>query len=214
MLAKFFATFSPSIPGWYYMWAIAFCGVMAIAIGIERYIYIYVRANVNAERFMGEIRKLVSAGDFKKALALCRSGGNKALPNVVLAALIEAERREIVDFRAVQNAVDEAALEIIPKIGSRTGYLATVANVSTLLGLMGTIYGLILTFDAVAAGGAGASKLLAQGIAVAMYTTLFGLFVAIPTTVIYATINTKANGLVDDIDEHSVKLIHLLTGNR
>jgi biopolymer transport protein ExbB/TolQ len=133
---------------------------------------------------------------------------------VVLAALIEAERKEIVDFRAVQNAVDEATLEVIPKLTARTGYLAMVANVATLLGLMGTIYGLILTFDAVAAGGAGTSKLLAQGIAIAMFTTLFGLMVAIPSIVLYSTVNTKAMSIIDDIDEHSVKLIHLLTGNR
>lgn len=214
MLSQFFSTFSPSMPGFIFMWFILLAGIIGITIIIERWLYIYVRANVNAERFMGEIRKLVSTGDFKKAIALCRSAGKKALPYVVLKALEEAERKDIVDYRAVQNAVDEAALEIIPRIGKGLGYLAMIANVSTLIGLMGTIYGLILTFAAVASGGAGAAKLLAQGISIAMMTTLFGLAVAIPVTIIYTAINSKANSLIDDIDEHSVKLIHLLTGNR
>ena len=213
MLSTFFHTFSTAMPGYQFMWIILFFGVIAVAVAIERIIYIWVRSNVNADRFMAEIRKLVTAGDFKKAVAICRTAGKKALPHVVLRALEEAERMEIIDFRAVQNAVDEAALEVIPKLGNRIGYLAVIGNLATLTGLLGTIFGLIMSFQAAGAAGGGAEA-LSQGIAIAMFTTLWGLIVAIPAIAVYSLINAKANSLVDDIDEHSVKLIHLLTGSR
>lgn len=213
MLSDFFHTFNPDTPGYFFMWIILFMGCIAVALIIERWSYIWVRSNINPSRFMTEIRKLVSAGDFKKAIALCRAAGRKALPQVVLAALTEAERKEIVDFRAVQNAVDEAALEVIPKLGKRINYLAVLGNISTLTGLLGTIFGLILSFKAAGTAGTGAT-MLAQGISIAMFTTLWGLIVAIPSLIFYTLINAKSQGIIDDIDEHSVKLIHLLTGSR
>ncbi|MBM3328530.1 MAG: MotA/TolQ/ExbB proton channel family protein [Calditrichaeota bacterium] len=213
MASQFFHTFSTSVPGWQMMWAILLFGIFTIAIIIERGLFIYVKSNVNANLFMAEIRKLVSAGDFKKAIALCKSAGEKALPKVVHAALSEADRREFVDYRAVQNAVDEATLELIPRLSKRTGFLAVLGNIATLTGLLGTIYGLIISFSAAGSAGGGAEA-LAQGIGIAMFTTLWGLVVAIPAIIAYTLINTKTNDIIDDIDEHSVKLIHLLTGGK
>ncbi len=213
MASQFFHTFNPGVSGWQMMWLILFFGLIALAIMIERGIFIYVKSNINANLFMAEIRKLVSAGDFKKAIALCKAAGEKALPKVVLAALVEADRREFIDFRTVQNAVDEATLELIPRLTKRTNYLAVLGNVATLTGLLGTIYGLILSFSAAGAAGGGAEA-LAQGISIAMFTTMWGLIVAIPCIIMYTLINTKTNDIIDDIDEHSVKLIHLLTGGK
>ncbi|MFC2150294.1 MotA/TolQ/ExbB proton channel family protein [Calditrichota bacterium] len=211
--SKFFHQFNPEMPGYAFFWLILVFLVIAIAIMIERFYYIWIRSNVNAERFMGEIRKLVTAGDFKKAIALCKAAGQKSLPLVVHKALIIADQSEIIDFRAVQNAVDEAFLEIVPRMQKRTGWLATFANVGTLTGLLGTIFGLIQSFEAMGAAGGGAEA-LSQGIAVAMMTTLWGLVVAIPALLAHTWITTKTQAIIDDIDEHSVKLIHLLTGAR
>ncbi|MFH1861749.1 MAG: MotA/TolQ/ExbB proton channel family protein, partial [bacterium] len=153
-------------------------------------------------------------GDFKKAISLCKMASNKALSDVILAALSEANKREMVDYRAIQNAVDEATLEVIPKLTKRTNYLAMIANVATLTGLLGTIFGLIQAFSAVSISGAEASSNLAAGISIAMITTYFGLITAIPSIILYTIINTKTTAIIDDIDEHSVKLIHLLTGSK
>lgn len=218
MLHDFAQSFSSETPGFVFMWILLAMFVWMLAILLERIIAIYGRANVNANRFMAEIRKLIKAGDYKKAISLCKSAGNRALPRVVLAALEEAEKRELIDYRAVQNAIDESTLEIIPKLNVRTNILAMIGNISTLTGLLGTIYGLILSFKAAAGAGdaaaGNASQLLAQGISVAMMTTMSGLIVAIPSIVAYTFINTKTNSIIEDIDEHSVKLIHLLTGGR
>jgi len=197
-----------------FMYILLLLFVWSLAIMIERFVSIYIIANVNANRFMAEIRKMVQAGDFKKAINLCKSAGKRALPRVIMSALVEAERRELIDFRAVQNALDETTLEVMPELSKQMSILAMIANVATLLGLMGTIFGLILSFEAASAGGGGSGDELAKGISVAMLTTLSGLIVAIPSIMGYAFINVKINGIIEDIDEHSVKLVHLLTGGR
>ena len=213
MLSQLFHSFSPAFEAWVMMWVMLGLLVVGVSIMVERFIFLWVRSNVNANLFMAEIKKLVSAGDFKKAIALCRAAEEKALPKVVLAALVEADKKEFVDYRAVQNAVDEATLEIMPRLSKRIGYLAQFGNLATLCGLTGTVYGLIKSFEAAGATGGGAES-LAAGISVAMFTTLFGLIVALPNILAYTILNTKANEIIDDIDEHSVKLIHLLTGGK
>ena len=211
MLNEFFRSFQADSPGYLFMWALLLMFIWMAALAIERFIVVWIRANVNARRFMVEIRKMVQAGDFKKATGLCRSAGQRALPRVVLAGLQEAQRHELIDYRAVQNAVDEATLEIIPELQRRTPFLATIGNVATLTGLMGTIFGLIISFRAAGGAGAGTGE-LAQGISVAMMTTLSGLMVAIPAILAHSLITQKTNRIIEEIDEHAVKLIHLLTG--
>lgn len=210
MLSNFFNAFKTTQPGWQFMWIILFFGVIVVAITIERGIYIYIRSNIHANRFMEKVRELVSKDNYDRTIELCKAAGNKALPQVVLAAVKEAKAREFVDYRAIQNAVDEATLEIIPRLNLRTNYLQTLGNIATLTGLLGTIFGLIISFQAAAQSGGGAEQLSA-GIGIAMLTTMWGLTVAIPSLIAFTIINTKANNIIDDIDEHSVKLIHLMT---
>ncbi len=212
-----FESFRPGASGWQFMWALLFVGAFMIAIAFERGYYIWVKANLNTRSFMTEIKKLVRAGKFSQAVELCDSLGDKALPKVVKAGLSLVARNQNVDFRAIQNSVDEGTLEVIPKLQERTGFLALIGNVATLIGLMGTIYGLILAFNAVGEAGYDAaqkSAFLAAGISAAMNTTLMGLAVAVPAITIYTFIHTKTVRLIDEIDEHTVKLINILTGNQ
>jgi biopolymer transport protein ExbB/TolQ len=186
-------------------------------VSAERIYYILIKSNVNAVKFMTEIRKLVAGNNLDRAIKLCESGKEKALPYVVLTALKRANESEQLDFRAIQNAVDEATLEVIPKLQERTSYLAMIANVGTLIGLMGTIFGLILSFDAVSSTAipeGDKTRYLAEGISAAMNTTIFGLAVAIPTLIVYTIITSKTQKIIDEMDEHLVKLINLITGNR
>ena len=214
---SFFENFSTASSGFIFMWIILIMLIISLAIAIERTYYIMVRSNVNADKFMMEIRKLVTSGNIKRAIQLAEQGRQKALPYVVLAGLKKVAESETLDFRSIQNAVDEGTLEVIPRLQKRTNYLSMLANVATLTGLMGTIYGLIIAFEAV--GGteipeADKPRLLAQGISVAMNTTIFGLAVAVPTLVIYNVLQNKTTQIIDEMDEHLVKLINLITGNR
>jgi biopolymer transport protein ExbB/TolQ len=214
---SFIESFRWEADGSLYMYAILIAGAFAVAIAVERAYFLMVRSNINAGKFMSEIRKLVRAGEYKKALALCDAAPQKALAQVVGASLRRVAEQEVTDFRAIQNSVDESTLEVIPRLNQRTGFLAMLANVATLLGLMGTIWGLILAFKAVSSPGIDAAekaRMLAAGISAAMNTTLLGLAVAIPAVLIYTFLFNKTAKIIDEIDEHTVKLINLLTGNK
>lgn len=216
-LSEFGKSFSTSDAAFLFMYAIALFGALALAIAIERFYYIMIRSNINADKFMAEIRKLVAGGNMDRAIALCDKGKQKALPFVVLRGLKRAIESEALDFRAIQNAVDEGTLEVIPKLQERTNYLSMFANVATLTGLMGTIYGLIIAFNAVSGEGipeADKTRYLAAGIGAAMNTTIFGLAVAIPSLIIYTYLTNRTTKIIDEMDEHLVKLINLITGNR
>jgi biopolymer transport protein ExbB/TolQ len=216
-ISQFGQAFGWSNEGSFFMYFIALFAAVALAVAAERMYYIVVRSNVNANKFMAEVRKLVAGGNMERAIGLCEKGKQKALPFVVLRGLKRANESETLDFRAIQNAVDEGTLEVIPKLKERTNYLSMLANVATLTGLMGTIYGLILSFTAVSGEGvpeAEKSKVLARGISTAMNTTIFGLMVAVPTLIAYTFISNKTAKIIDELDEHLVKLINLITGNR
>ncbi len=216
-LAGFGRSFSPGDPAFLFMYVISLFAAASMAIAIERFYYIMIRSNINADKFMAEIRKLVAGGNMDRAIALCDRGKQKALPFVVLRGLKRAIESEALDFRAIQNAVDEGTLEVIPKLQERTNYLSMFANVSTLTGLMGTIFGLIIAFDAVGGEGipeADKTRYLAAGISAAMNTTIYGLMVAIPSLIAYTFLTNRTTKIIDEMDEHLVKLINLITGNR
>jgi len=214
-MAELWNSFIPgSGSGWIFMWALLIVAGFMIAIAIERTHFIYVKSNIDAPKFMAQIRKWVGAGDFKRAIALCSRVKEKALPHIVLTGLMKASKMAEPNFRSIQNAVDEGTLEVIPKLQARTNYLAMIGNIATLIGLMGTIYGLIVSFRSVSAPGIDAaekSAMLAHGISVAMNTTLSGLTVAIPSILMYTILHNKTTRIIDEIDEHTVKLINLMT---
>ena len=213
-MSEFWHSFSPGWSGWVFMWLLGAAATLMITITIERFFFIFGKANLNSHKFMTLVRKYVQAKDMKRAMALCNSLRDKALAQIVMSGLIKAAKMKTPTFRGVQNAIDEGTLEVIPRLQSKTGYLNMIGNVSTLIGLMGTIYGLIIAFRSVSAPGidvAEKSRLLAHGIAVAMNTTLFGLAVAIPAIIAYTILHNKTNQIIDEIDEHTVKLINLMT---
>ncbi|MCI0514073.1 MotA/TolQ/ExbB proton channel family protein [candidate division KSB1 bacterium] len=217
VLLEMLKGFGTDQSGWGFMWILLLFGIFMVAISIERLYYVLVRSNLNAPRFMSEIRKLVKAGDYKKAIALCTAAKDKALSQVVLAGLKKVYESETIDFRTIQNSVDEGTLEVIPKLQERTSFLAMIGNVATLVGLMGTIYGLIDAFRAVSAPGIDATmkaQMLARGISVAMNTTLLGLMIAVPAIIVYTFVINKTTKIIDEIDEHTVKLINLITGDQ
>ncbi len=214
---EMFESFRPGASGWIFMWALLITGAFMVAVAVERGYYIWVKSNINSGKFMTEIRRLVTAGKYNDALALCDSAGDKALPRVIRSGLKLASTNKIADFRTIQNSVDEGTLEVIPKLQERTGFLAMIGNVATLIGLAGTIYGLILAFAAVSEAGYDAaqkSAFLAAGISTAMNTTLMGLAIAIPAIMVYTFIHNKTVKIIDEIDEHTVKLINLIMGNK
>ncbi len=194
-----------------FMYVILACAVFAMAIAFERMFYIVFRANINSTAFMARIQQLIMANNIDRAIKLCNAEPHAALPRVVKAGLTRANRTE----KEIENAIDEATLEVGPALNKRTPYLSMLANVATLVGLLGTIMGLIQAFDAVAHASAEMKQtLLAAGISVAMYTTAGGLIVAVPTLVLHSIVMARTNKILDDVDQYGVKTVNLLTARR
>jgi biopolymer transport protein ExbB/TolQ len=199
--AKFF------VDGGAFMWPIAITSVFGVAIMVERVIFLFFKYNINANQFMAQIQKLVMANNIDRAIKLCNAAPSAALPKVIKAGLTRANKGEI----EIANAIEEASLEVIPNITKRTPTLQAVSNVATMLGLLGTIMGLIEAFDAVAkAPPDQKTTMLTAAIAIAMNTTVFGLIVAIPTIAAYVFLNNTVKKIIDEIDQYSVKLQNLL----
>ena len=188
-----------------FMYPILATSVFAAAIIIERVYFLAIRFRIDDRAFLNKIQELVRKGDPEGARNLCN---NTPIPKIVRASL-ECEGCSV---REVQNAVDEAAMEVLPLVERRVHYLAMAANVATLLGLLGTIVGLMQSFNAVA-GAEAAQKgaVLAKGIAIALNTTAYGLTVAIPCLFFYAFIQSRANTLVEQIDRVAVKMVNMVS---
>ncbi len=194
------------------MYPIAITMGFTFAFVLERFIRLYFSYNVgSAESFMFEVQKYILSNDIDGAIRVCNGSGKAALARVIKAGLQRASR----DDTQIQNAIDAASLEVMPKLEKRLNYLALIANVATLLGLLGTITGLIHSFSAVSlADAAQRQAILANGISEAMNCTAFGLIVAISTMVLHAVLSSKATKLVEEIDEFGVKLLDLLSAKK
>ena len=189
--------------GGVFMHFILAVSIFGLGIMIERFIFLFFRYNINATAFMAQIQKLVMANNIDPA--------NAALPRVVKAGLTRANKSEV----EVSGAIEEATLEIVPQLQKRTPTLLAIANIATLLGLLGTIQGMIQAFESL--GGASPeerSVMLSKGISVAMLTTAFGLIVALMALIGYAILNGKTQQLEDDINEASVQVLNLVIANR
>lgn len=192
------------------MYIILAGALLALIIIVERFWKIHVRSRINARKFVDRILTLVKQDQIDQAVLFCKRY-KVPLSNIILAGLMNHKKPN----RMIQNSVDEVALAEIPRLQARTPYLAMIAQVALLLGLLGTIIGLIQSFTAV--GSVEASEKaaeLAKGISKAMNTTAFGLIVAVPCMVFYSIFQRSTEKLIDDIDESSVRVINLLEEKR
>jgi biopolymer transport protein ExbB len=196
--------------GWA-MWLILFWLVCSIAVIVERTVFLF-GASINKDVFVATMQKCILAGDVAKAVKMC-SAANAPLARIVQAGLVKVNRPD----EEVQAGMDEAALREMPSINRRTGFLALFANLAMLCGLFGTIVGLIRAFGAVGGESIDPSqkaRILAEGIAEAMNCTAFGLISAIVALMGFAFLNGKTQGMEDDINEASVRVLNLVVANR
>ena len=201
-LVAFFQT------GGMFMYPILFVLALGIAIAIERYIVIS-KSQLSMRRTWGRLLPLLESRDYNGAVSMM-SRSKSQLSTVLTYGfnrLSTAQRRD-----DIEAAMEEGMMEVMPSLEARTHYLATYANIATLMGLLGTIIGLIQAFTAVAnADPAEKADLLSASISVAMNTTAFGLIAAIPLLLMHTVIQTKTSKLIDNLEMASVKCLNLIT---
>ena len=201
-IVKFF------VAGGAFMYPILLVFAVATAIAIERYITLSQVRRRN-EASWSKLQPALSGGEFDKAREMTASDGSTVskLLGTGLARQGAVRRREDIEI-----AMEESMMEIIPQLEKRTAYVALGANVATLLGLLGTIIGLIQAFTAVAnANPAEKADLLSASISVAMNTTAFGLIVAIPLLVTHSVLTAKTGEIVDSLEMVSVKALNVIS---
>ena len=191
-----------------FMYPIAVVLVCGIAIAIERWIFL-TRAKFSNRSAFNTLMPMLKKQDYSNVL---KQANNSSAPmariiGAGIARMAKSPRRDDIEF-----AMEEGVMEALPRLEKRTQYLATLANIATLLGLLGTIIGLIAAFTAVAnADPAEKASLLSQSISVAMNTTAFGLMSAIPLLLIHALLQTKTTEIVDSLEMAGVKVLNMLS---
>jgi biopolymer transport protein ExbB/TolQ len=186
---------------------IGLLGVFGLALIIERTKALYFTYSMQVEPFMAKLTKLVENDQIDEAITLCAANESKPLAQVAKRILERSDR----DDAAIDQSLDIAAGEVAPKLARNLGYLQMVSNVVTLVGLLGTVVGLIMSFKAVSfADPSQKQTLLADGISLAMHATAAGLLVAIPVMVFYSFLHARQNKLFSEIDCNANILIEAL----
>jgi len=201
-IINFFST------GGVFMYPILIVFAVGLAIASERYITLAIITKKN-QVVWDEVQPVLAEGDFEKAREMTSEDESTIAQvlNMGLSLQGAVRRREDIEI-----AMEESMMEIVPRLEKRTPYVALASSVATLLGLLGTIMGLIQAFTAVAnANPAEKADLLSASISVAMNTTAFGLMVAIPLLIIHAILTSKTGDIVDSLEMATVKALNVFS---
>ena len=185
------------------------CSAIVLTIVVERFIFQMTRYRVNSKEFFAQVKKLVTAGNIDRAIKLCEASDFPIL-QLVKSGLTQANKSP----DEIDAALSEKLSELKPQAEKRIGALWSLANIATLIGLLGTVSGLIATFAAIAAPGlaqADKQRMLSNGIAEAMYNTALGLGIAVCCMITHIILHTRAKAIQHDLEATMERTFNLLT---
>lgn len=191
------------------MWLILFCSIVSVGVFLERIAYFH-RATIRVREFLTGLANIIRRGNFAEAMHECASTPGP-VARVIHAAIIhhQAPRAELRDI------VQEAGQLEVPKLERRLAILATIAFVTPLIGLLGTITGLIEAFVTISSqSGLATSTDISSGIYVSLLTTAAGLVVAIPSFVAYRYLSSRVNSLMHDMERGGIEAVNLIIESR
>ncbi|MBN8555858.1 MAG: MotA/TolQ/ExbB proton channel family protein [Deltaproteobacteria bacterium] len=185
--------------GGVFIYPIHLVAILAISVTIERVYWLYFKSSMNVKSFLNQLSPAVARKDYQSAIQFCDSipaPASRVAKRMLVRALSKGTREDIEAVEASALAQESHPIE------RRTSYLSMLANIATLLGLLGTISGLIASFAAAAkVDPSQKAELLAHGISEAMNCTAYGLVVAIFALVLFALLQGKTQNLLDEIKE-------------
>jgi biopolymer transport protein ExbB/TolQ len=191
-----------------FMWIILGVGAFALAVIAERLYFYFITCRGNARSLVADAARAISNGRVEQAVKMT---AKKRSPVQRLLNVALQRYEKGMDYQDIQQGVEESAIKEIPRFGSRLSSLGMFANIATLTGLLGTIFGLQVSFSSLQlAEGAEKATALANGIAQAMNTTAMGLLVAIPCMIAYTQLSNVQGSLTEDMDEATVKMLNFL----
>ncbi len=194
------------------MWPIFLCSVVAMMIIVERLIRLR-QEEIDTKAFMEQISKSIKRNKIMEALDLCDKTGGP-IANILKAGILKHDRPR----NEVREAIEDASVHEVPRLERNLPVLATVAHVAPLLGLLGTVTGLVAAFQVIENKATALNPVnpgdLAGGIWEALLTTVFGLCVAIPTYVAYNYLVSRVDGFVLDMERSATDLLNMLAEKR
>jgi len=204
-IVKFFTA------GGAFMIPILLVGAVAVAITIERYVTLAIMATRN-RRTWTQVEPVLTSGEFDKARELMSKDDSSLARLLSMGLALEGAVRRRDE---VEKVIQEGMMDVVPQLEKRTHYLATAANVATLLGLLGTVNGLIHSFSAVATvNPAEKANLLAASISEAMNCTALGLMTAVPILIVHAFLQSKTTGLSDGLETAAIRLLNAIAARQ
>jgi biopolymer transport protein ExbB/TolQ len=191
------------------MYVILLVSVLGSVIFLERAFDLYLLRRLRTRAFMDEVLRHVEARHFRQALDVCNVRSTHPLVAAVKAGVLRANRRE----KEIERAMEKEMLTALPFLQKRIAILGLLANAATLVGLLGTIFGLIAAFNSVAAATAAERQAaLAAGISQAMYTTAFGISVAVPLLFFHHFVSKRAETIIHQVEQGASALLVALAG--
>ncbi|MBI4707875.1 MAG: MotA/TolQ/ExbB proton channel family protein [Candidatus Omnitrophica bacterium] len=191
------------------MWPILLCSIFALAIIIEKFLYLK-KIDIDTQAFLAKILDKMKRHDTKEALQICENT-KSPIANILKAGILKYDRPR----PQIIEAIEDASLYEIPKIEKNLSTIATIAHVSPLLGLLGTVTGMVRCFQTIQAKATSFHPVspgdLAGGIWEALLTTVAGLIVAIPAFVAYNYLVSKVNHFILEMEKASTELVNFLT---
>ena len=209
ILTELGKAFSPSHDAFIFMWLLAAFGTVAFIIVAERWLALQRRTDYNAIGLFEKVKLLLENKKVDEAFGICAAGGQRALPRILAAGINMAR----VEPNLIAGAMAEESTHMAAALEKRLNLLVMFGNVFTLFGLLGTVYGLIMSFDAVSRPEVAAiekSSLLAAGISTAMNSTLVGLSLSVLTVMLYAFLRARVDAALQEIDRYSVATLNIL----
>jgi biopolymer transport protein ExbB len=192
------------VKGGIFMYPIIFCSIVALAIFLER-LWVLRRKNIIPQDFVNNVEGLLKKQKISEAVFLCQNDVS-SIAKIFLAGLRSTQK----GMWLVKEAIEERGSREATILEKNVDILSTIANLTPLLGLLGTVSGMIKTFNAISVQGIGNPAPLAGGIAEALITTATGLCIAIPTLVCYRFLKDKASTLIFEMEENSIRLVELM----
>ena len=183
---------------------ILFCSVLALGIVIERLFNLRTKRVIRTAE-LEEVESMIREKRISEANMICRRS-TSAISRILLTAILNHEK----DRAEIKELIEDAGRQEIPTLERYLGLLGSIAGITPLLGLLGTVAGMIRVFDVISKAGVGQPNALAGGISEALITTAAGLTVAIPALVFHSYFVSKADGLVLEMEKHSLRLLDIL----
>jgi len=191
------------------MWPILLCSIFALAIILEKFWHLY-KIKIDTQEFLSNILDKMKRHEIKEALKICENT-KSPISHILKAGILKYDRTR----EQIKEAIEDASLYEIPKLEKNLSTLATIAHISPLLGLLGTVTGMVRCFQTIQVKATSFNPVspgdLAGGIWEALLTTVAGLIVAIPTFVAYNYLVSRINNFILEMEKASTELVNFLT---